>query len=185
MSQKSEFKLEDIIKMGHHSKPEVQDYPFPPIVHPRGFNFPKKKEGSLAPLPQQNSRFQVSPILKEILSIEEEERRAIEEKVRARVGALSDEVREKAFKVGYDEGVQKGFEDAFQKFQKEGASRIAEFEKFIAECETAKTEIFKANERFLLELIYRISKMILLKEIAHDGDYLLRLTKELDRKSVV
>src|SRR6185369_5596160 len=117
--------------------------------------------------------------LRRPLSVEEEERRAIEEKVRARVSSMSDEVKEKAHTTGYQEGLKKGYEEAFRRFQQEGAERLARFEKLLNESENAKQEIFRANERYLLELIFRIARTVLLREAKTDKELVMRLAREL------
>jgi flagellar assembly protein FliH len=45
--------------------------------------------------------------------------------------------------------------------------------------EKAKGEFFEANREFLMNVIYRIAKTVLLKEITTDREYLLRLSREL------
>jgi flagellar assembly protein FliH len=128
---------------------------------------------------QKDTRFSLSELLRKPLSVEEEERRAIEEKVRARVASMADEVREKARTEGYQEGLQKGYEEAFRRFQQEGAERLARFEKLLGEAENAKQEIFRANERYLMELLFRIARTVLLREAQTDRQLVLRLAREL------
>lgn len=182
-----------VIKCDENEGPAIQEYQFESIQSQSDYLHAKSKFGALAAtdldkkktnkhLTKRDNRFQVSPVLREILSIEEEEKRAIEEKVRTRVSTLSDEIKERAWSSGYEEGKKQGYNDSFQKYKDEGQIRVKEFEKFISECENAKAEIFKSNERFLIELIYRITRMILLKELETDKEYLLRLTKELIEK---
>jgi flagellar assembly protein FliH len=128
---------------------------------------------------QRDRRFMLNPLRKDPLSVEEEERRVIEAKVREKVDAIIGDVREKAIADGYAEGLRKGHEDAFSKLREEGVSRLARFDSFLSEVESAKGDIFRANERFLIELIYKVARAILLKELSADKGYLLRLTREL------
>jgi flagellar assembly protein FliH len=128
---------------------------------------------------QKDTRFSLSSLLRKPLSVEEEERRTIEEKVRARVSSVADEVRERARTEGYQEGLKKGYEEAFRRFQGEGAERLARFEKLMDAAETAKQDIFRANERYLIELIFRIARMVLLREAKADRQLVFRLAREL------
>lgn len=128
---------------------------------------------------QKDKRFSLHELVRGPLSVEEEERRAIEERVNARVSAVQEEAKAKAFDVGYQDGLKKGYEEAYRQFQQEGAARLQKLDAFLSEAESAKTEIFRANERFLMELVYRIGRMITLRELSTDREYVLRLAREL------
>ncbi len=153
------------------------------------YSFVKSKYGPLASTDdersqrlQQDRRFSINPLLRDPLSIEQEERRVIEEKVRLQIQALTDEAKAEASIIGYQDGLKKGFDEGLSQFCIDGASRIDALEKLTASIENAKMEIFRANERFLMELIFRIARMVILKELAMDREYLLRLAKELISK---
>lgn len=146
----------------------------------------KKKYGSLAATDQdraaktkKDARFALNPVLRDRLSVEEEERRAIDEKVRSRVTALAEEAKAKSTAQGYEEGYQKGHDEAYAKLREEGAARLKQFDDFLAECERAKIEIYQANERFLVELVFRIARMITLKEVKQDPDYVMKLARDI------
>jgi flagellar assembly protein FliH len=49
-------------------------------------------------------------------------------------------------------------------------------------CEKLKSEIYIANERYVVDLAYRIAKMVLLRELTTDREYVVRLAKELIEK---
>jgi flagellar assembly protein FliH len=133
----------------------------------------------------KDSRFSLSDLLRKPLSVEDEEKRAIEEKVRARVSSIAVDVQQKAHASGYQEGLKKGYEEAFKQFQQEGAGRLARFEKLLGEAEAAQQEIFRANERYLIELVFRIARTIVLKEVSVDRKLVIRLARELiDRVGV-
>lgn len=128
---------------------------------------------------QKDRRFSLDPLLRDPLSVEQEEQRVMETKINAQIQSLAERAKESASAVGYQDGLKKGFDEAFKKFQSEGQVRLEKFGQLIAEVEHAKNEIFTANEKFLIDLIYRISRMVLLRELSVDRDYLLRLAKEL------
>ncbi|MCM2277266.1 MAG: FliH/SctL family protein [Oligoflexia bacterium] len=153
---------------------------------PRDYGSLKKKYGALAVTDpdhrkpgQKDKRFALHELVRGPLSVEEEERRALEERVQARVNAIREEARAEASRQGYEEGLKNGHAEAFRRFREEGAERLARLDEVLAAAEAAKEEIFRANEKFLLELVYRIARMVLLKELATDKEYLLRLTREL------
>lgn len=128
---------------------------------------------------RKDSRFALSELLRDPLSVEQEERRVIEEKVRSRISAIEAEVRDKAVKKGYDEGLQMGYAEAYKKFAKEAEDRVRQLDEFLRACETAKEKILKENERFMIELIFRIARSIVLKEVNADRQYVVRLAQEL------
>lgn len=128
---------------------------------------------------RKDARFSINPLLRGPLAVDEEERRAIEERVRERVGAVVEESRAKAELEGREEGRKQGYREAFEEFRAQGMAALARFEAFVTECEAAKERVFKANERFLVELVYRIARMLLLRELTTDRDYVLRLARDL------
>jgi flagellar biosynthesis/type III secretory pathway protein FliH len=128
---------------------------------------------------QKDSRFSMNELLRGPLAVEDEERKNIEEKVRARVAALTEDATARAQEQGYQDGLKKGFDEAYAKTREECAGQVANFEALLASFEKAKEEIFAANERFLVDLMYRIAGMIALNEIKQDPDYLVRLCREI------
>jgi flagellar assembly protein FliH len=128
---------------------------------------------------QKDRRFSLNPLLRDPLSVEEEERRVIDEKVRARVEAVSALAREQAAREGYQAGLKKGYEEASSQFKTDGARRLEQLDALLAAAETAKVDIFRANERFLMELLYRVARMVLLRELKTDKEYLLRVCRDL------
>jgi len=183
-----------VVKLDQDSTPVVRSFEFERLSSPGqgGYEAVKSRYGALAATDnergsrtQKDRRFSLSELIREPLSVEQEERRVIEEKVRARVAAMSEEAKAEAAAVGYEDGLEKGYQEAFQKFQQEGAERIAEFEKMLQQAESAKQEIFHANERFLVELVFRVARTILLRELKADKEYVVRLAREVvDRVGV-
>lgn len=92
---------------------------------------------------------------------------------------MAEDAKKIAAKQGYEAGMKQGYQESFQKFQDEGRSRVERLESLVTEFENAKEDIFRVNERFLIDLIYQISKMLLLRELSTDREYILRLAEEL------
>lgn len=166
----------------------ITEFEFPKLhaTGPQGYSAVKAKYGPLAATDpdrhartRKDSRFLLNPLLRDPLSVEEEEKRVIEEKVRVRIEAISAEARERASEVGFQEGLKKAYADAYQRFRDESSGHLKRIEEFLASAEEAKKEIFRENERFLIELVYQIAKTVLLKELATDKQYVQRLAQEL------
>ncbi|MGZ3707783.1 MAG: FliH/SctL family protein [Bdellovibrionota bacterium] len=177
-----------VVKIDTSREPDVRTFDFPKIqkAGDGDYGATKAKFGPLAATDaervaraQKDRRFSLNPLLRDPLSVEQEERRVIEEKVRARVSALADDAKAEAAAVGYQDGLQKGYDEAYARFQKEAGERLGYLDQFLEAAETSKAEIFKANERFVMETVFRIARMVVLRELQTDKDYLLRLTREL------
>ncbi len=187
-SEKSEHKISSFDRT---SRPEVKDYVFEPIRSKDADHYSevKSKFGPLAATDaersartQKDSRFSINPLLRNSLSIEEEERRVIEARVQQIVTEIAEREKLAARSQGYQEGLKKGIEEAQKKIQIESADKIARFDQFLNEMENARTEIFRVNETIIMEMIFRISKLLLMKELTLDREYVLRLAKDLVSK---
>ena len=177
-----------IIKLEGDEEQRIDDYEFRVITQHMVSNYSatKNKFGSFAVTDKdrqeregKDQRFSLSPLLRGPLAVEDEEKRYIEERVRSRIKAIQDEATERAREKGYQDGLKKGHDEAYAKFREEGAKRLQELDSFLKYCEDAKKEIFEANEKLILELIYQIAKMVILKEVRSDDDYVVRLGKSL------
>lgn len=126
----------------------------------------------------KDSRFDLNPMMKQALSIEEEENRVIEERVHDQVGGLVEKIKAEAIAKGYEQGWKQGLEEGAKKMQLEADSTLKGLSQLVTEFEGAKAEIFRLNEKFLIDLIFKIARMVLLKELEHDSDYIVRLARE-------
>ncbi len=191
---KAEFEKSSKIKVsdfGTQHQPIVKEFKFHDIREKTSNDYPtiKAKFGPLAATDlerrskeQRDRRFTLNPLLREPLSVEGEERRAIEERVQTRIQALAEVSKADAAAIGYKEGWKKGYEDAFKEFEVDGSVSLKNLDHLLVELNECKFDIFKANERFLMEIIFRISKSVILREINLDSEYLLRLSRELITK---
>ncbi len=194
MFEKTQFKLKENsssqsldLKDIQVSQPIVKKFEMTPILKTdNNYTRTKLKFGSLAETDlergakaRKDNRFTLNPLLRETLSVEQEERRAIEEKVQARLLILTENEKKKAEEEGYQVGVKKGYQDSIEKLKQESVLILKQLSQLLHDFEVAKSEIYQANERFIIELIFKIAKSIVLKEISVDKDYVSRLAKEL------
>ena len=180
-----------VMKLDTGGAPVVQQFGFEHL-HRQGegsYAATKAKYGAIATTDperthrgQKDRRFSLNPLVKEPLSIEAEERLVIDKRVEERMAELQAEARAKATEEGYRDGLTKGHREAFELFQKQADERMAHFEGLIAEFEAAKVDVFRANERFLMELVSRMARMVALKELTGDLGYVARLGRELIEK---
>jgi flagellar biosynthesis/type III secretory pathway protein FliH len=153
---------------------------------PHGYQETKAKYGALAATDadrqartQKDKGFHLSPLLREPLAVEAEEQRAIQERVDRAIADISERTRAEASRKGYQQGLEKGYTEAFQRFKKEADGHMTRIEAILHEMEEAKHEVYRANEQFLVEMIFRVARMVMLKELSADKEYLMRLTREL------
>jgi flagellar assembly protein FliH len=177
-----------VVKLEDGGAPQVKAFSFSElqIANKGDYAAVKAKYGSLAVTDEdryaksaKDNRFSINPLLRDPLAVEQEERRVIDARVREQVEAIREKAYAEGTERGFQEGLKRGHEEAFQKFREEGVERLQALEQLIQSFEGLKTEMFKANEKFLLEAIFRISKMVMLKELAADREYLVRLSREL------
>lgn len=175
-----------VVKLEVPEIPAVTEFQIAKIRKPGEGNYAhtKAKFGPLAATDADRNfasaqKFSVHALLREPLHVEQEERRAIEARVQATVAELAQKAKDEAAQVGYRDGLAKGHEEAFVQFKQEAEARMKRFETLMAELETAREEILRANEKFLIHLVLRISRMIVLRELKTDATYIQRLAMDL------
>ncbi|MFZ9595700.1 MAG: FliH/SctL family protein [Bdellovibrionia bacterium] len=127
----------------------------------------------------KDRRFSLNPLLKEPLSVEEEEKRVFDEKLKQEVEQIREDVKTRAQQEGYEEGVRQGREEGYSQVRLQVDEEITHLQQLMEQLESARSEIFRLNEKFLIGLIFKISRMVLLRELSLDREFLSRLTLEL------
>lgn len=152
----------------------------------REYTAVKKKFGPLAATDhervnrnQKDSRFAMSPLLRDPLSINEEERRVIEARVAQAVADTKIQAQLEGEKKGYEDGLARGKEEALAIFRNEAQVRLQQVDQIIVAMESAKKRIFEENEKLIFEMIQKICKRLIMQNIKEDQDYILRLARRL------
>lgn len=126
---------------------------------------------------RQNSRFQISELARGPLSVNREEELRIQKEIAKRLneqlGKVREEVKKEAFETGFEEGKKLGQQEVL------AASKpmLSSLERLIKQFESMSLDVFRANEEFLIHMVYRLAKSIILREIKEDKDYVRRLTE--------
>lgn len=168
-------------------KLSVTAYEYPRLSKREGgYAAVKQKFGPLAATDEdrkikskKDEKFVLNPMSRERLSIEEEEKRYIEQRVQEAVRDAVTRAEEEGRKKGYIDGLALGKEESHREFSEKAEESLKAFEALVNEAETAKAEIFRINERYLVDMIFRIAKMVLLKDLSADREYVTRLAKTL------
>lgn len=140
----------------------------------------KKQYGSLAITDEAaHPSFRLNASSKKSLGVEHEEKSHVEGMVRGEVEARLATLREEAHEAGFNEGKKVGIIEAKAEFLHEMNPVLDQFKKLISELDQTRDDLFKANEKVLIELFLQVSKRVLLKDIAQDRDYILRLLSDI------
>lgn len=126
--------------------------------------------------------FELHPSVKKVLEIERDENSRIEKKVNEKLDVLKASAIEEAKKLGFQEGFEAGKKEGFLKFQEESRENVDRIAQLVDQFEGQKSEIFKAHERFLLEMVVQVAKRVVLRELQTDGEYLARVTRDIIEK---
>ncbi len=128
---------------------------------------------------RKNSRFRLSELTRRPLSVEAEEESRIQSEVKQRLDEelerRASQTHDQAYKDGYAEGKLAAREEVM-KAAKPGFDR---FEALTENFEDLRFDVFKANEELLIRMVYGIAKMVTLKELVEDKDYIRRLVEHL------
>ncbi len=130
----------------------------------------------------KDSRFELSTLARDPLAINQEEDRVIQARVDSILKTVCGEAQAQAMRLGFDEGEKKGYQEAFQKFQADCASMMENLDRLLGEFEGMREQIYRANERILMDMVYGVAKMLALKEIQADPGYVGRLASSIIEK---
>lgn len=128
---------------------------------------------------QKNSRFAVSDLVRGALSMNADEEERIEMEVQRRVderlAALAENTKNEAYNVGYAQGQMTAHEAIVRKSD----PLIDRLQALATNFEGMKFDLSKANEDVLIRMVYRLARMVCLKEIKEDPTYTKRLITQL------
>ena len=127
----------------------------------------------------EKSNFIISPIVKEHRGLVEQEQEERDRKILAEVTRRVELVKEKAFKEGFDEGVNAGRLDVFNQTKVESEEKLSNLALMVDEVLKAKEEILLAQKDDIYKLIRNLTKWVILRELKDDGDYVNRLLEKL------
>jgi flagellar assembly protein FliH len=128
---------------------------------------------------KEESRFKLDHHVASQLGIEARHQQEFDEKVRKEIERRWQATKEKAEVEGYTKGLDEGKKEAFQAEKPRIEEKLGKLDKFLLETDKLKETIFKANETFLMGLIAQVARMVVLKEVELDKEYLNRVVISL------
>jgi flagellar assembly protein FliH len=143
----------------------------------------KERFGALSATDSDShEHFSLHPESKKTLGIDKEERSHLEDKVQAEVDIKLAELREQAFQEGFEKGREEGKQKAETAFFEVVQPQFEQFSNLLDAFDRMKSEVYAANEAFLIQLVFQVSKQVMLTELKTDREYVKRLTSQLVEK---
>jgi flagellar assembly protein FliH len=107
--------------------------------------------------------------------VERQEMGRVEELVQNEVEERLAKLRQSAYTEGFEAGRLEGSAKAEGEHQEALRPMLEHFTNLLREFDEIKNELYHANEAFLIQLVFQISKQVLLKELSVDRDYVKRI----------
>lgn len=145
----------------------------------KGLRYSDVVKGMTPDTTARSSRFRLSELARGPLSVEAEEEARIESEVQSRLAARLEEMREAVVTQGYEEGFAAGKQTGHKETISQARPALEAFEGMLAQFESMKLEIFKANEELFLHLVNQLARSVILRELKDDKDYVKRLAVQL------
>jgi flagellar biosynthesis/type III secretory pathway protein FliH len=188
----SESPSSEVIEIDDEKGLQIREFEFQNFSKPgtQDYGDVKKRLGSLAITDAEHEsknikdrRFFLNPYTKKSLSIQNEELRAIESSVQDQIQKRIEQSKVEASRLGFEEGFTQGLAQGLQEFKAQSVDKLTQIENFLNQAESAKMDLYKANEKFIIQLVYRLAKMVLLKELKEDRAHIGRLIESLIRET--
>lgn len=129
-----------------------------------------------------NSRFSLHPDSKKHLGVEDEERNHLESIIAKEVELRVQSIRDQAFAEGFKTGHETGNQTAQQAIEAKFQPLWDQFSQLVAEFERIKPEMYAANEKVLVQMIFSTARQLILKDLKADPEYVRRLCIQLIEK---
>jgi len=119
--------------------------------------------------------FSLDHLVAEQLGLGKMEQEQAEKKIKNEIDRRWQITKEQAEVAGYTAGLEEGKKAAYESELPRIQEKIDKLDHFLQECDKFREKLFLANETFLMDLIAQVAKMVVLKEVEVDKDYLRRV----------
>ncbi len=175
------------MKLEEGTKTEVRAFEFNDLKRPGKLIYQtptvkKSDDASDVAAQQKDRRFQFDPLLKDLMSMDEQTETRIQTEVQRRLDVLKEIAEEEARDRGYKEGFTTGKNEAQTIYVEEAKEKLSQLDTLVDQFESSKDEIFKSQERFLNEAVHRIAENVLLRELQSDREFLTRTIHNIIEK---
>lgn len=125
------------------------------------------------------SAFVVHPLVAAHMGLEKREEADREHEIQREMDRRWLEAKEKAEVEGYTTGLNTGKREAYNAEKPRIEDKLRRFDLLLQQIDTMREKIFVANEDFVMKLMAQLMRVIVLKEVELDKDYLKRLVLHL------
>lgn len=130
-------------------------------------------------------KFKLNELQGQLRHEQENARLLYEKEIEIAKNAAFEEGLKKGFAQGHQEGVEAGKAEGHQKYLVDMRGNVSKIQELTLAYESAKSEIYAANERALVQIAFQVAKKIVLKELSTDQEYISRLVKDvIDRLGI-
>ena len=127
----------------------------------------------------EKERFEISSIVKDHRGIKAQEEKNLQDKIQERVDIEVKDIKDEAFKSGYEDGLKYGKNEIYEKMKESSADKIEKLTEIISELMEEKKILLQKEKMEIYRLIKNLVKWIVLRELKDDGDYIKRLIDKL------
>ncbi len=163
-----------IVQVAVQEETHVESYQ-PANIKNGGLKYSEVKDSFSYRGSRNQSRFHVHELARKPLNIEQEEQQYIEAEVARKVSEELERLRIEVTAQAHQEGLEAGKTLAYSETKEQLQPKIEAFDAALESFEAMRSEIFKANEEYLMIMLNQIVRLIVLKEINIDKDYTKRL----------
>jgi flagellar assembly protein FliH len=125
------------------------------------------------------SQFKINSVVEEHRGLKDQAEAEYEARVQDDVEKRVLAIQEKAYKVGFDEGVNQGREEIFNEMRSVVDQKLDNFSQMVTEVLKTQEDILSLQRKEIYGLVRNLSKWIILRELKDDGGYVERLFEKL------
>lgn len=128
---------------------------------------------------KKDQRFMLSELVAGQLSVEEEDQKRFEERLKVELEARTIKIKEDAYQDGYNKGLEKGVEKAFDEERARIAARLEALALITNDIADAKASLEAAYEKQLSNFAFQIAEGIVESELAQRPESVLQVIKNV------
>ncbi len=121
------------------------------------------------------AHFRLDQTVASQLGLEEQDRQAFEAKVAEEIERRWAVAKDQAEAAGFAAGLEEGKQQAYKAELPRTQEKVARLERLLVEFDSMRERIFTANEAFLMDLITQVTRMVVLREVEIDKEYIHRV----------
>lgn len=123
--------------------------------------------------------FKISELVAQQVGISQLESDALQDQINAQVLERLKEVQEKAYREGYDLGIEEGTAKAFEESKAALTEKLMLMDQQLERMQVLKTNLLIDNEAELIKLVYTVAKKMALRDLEENREAVWELLKDV------